>query len=626
MSEEPSKKHYEHVFEAATATPEELDVLRAKMAVLFNSGCKRILMVQIPQISEENFLWDNAKALRYPNFPPYGPSVIVRAIESAGYTADIIDLGFEVISRACSTKCAEEFRYDCWKGIIEKKVGDFRPDLIGLSCMFNMGHGALKDIATHLKRNFPATPIVAGGVHISLTYAQVLEDIPAIDFASLYEGDRSFVSFLNVASGKSGVESLSQIAACIEGNIIRMTHRMPPTELHCEPDYKGIPIGEYSKYGRIGAYTFLRPQDSISGTVLSARGCRARCGFCSVRSVNGNGVRIRDFKEVVDEVENLKKTYGIDHIMWLDDDLFFDGERAIALFEELALRNLGVTWDASNGIIASALNPRLVQACVDSGCAGFNIGIESGNPEILHMMKKPGTVASFRKAAKLLDEAPQIFTKGFIVIGFPNENLRMLMDTVNLAVEMQLDWYPIQILTPMPGTPVFQMMQDQGLLGDIPTTVLGKARTFSVGATSNMGQKERMQKEHARAFQSVFTGDMEQVPKREDMEDIWFTIDYRINYEPILRLKSPEKLNKKRLMLREIVERMTAENALAHLFLAIAEFRSGSVVEADRLIKLARGYRDNSAFWRLRFDAFNLDSLLDAYIKEIQQSDAALRT
>jgi hypothetical protein len=310
---------------------------------------------------------------------------------------------------------------------------------------------------------------------------------------------------------------------------------------------------------------------------------------------------VRDYVEVVDEVERLHKVYGIKHIMWLDDDLFYNARRAVEMFEELASRKLRITWDASNGIIAAALTERLLKACEDSGCIGFNLGIESGNPQMLLEMKKPGTVETFRRAAKLLEKAPSIFVKGFLVIGFPNETLQMMQDTINLCLELGLDWYPIQILTPMPGTPVFQLMQDQGILGDIPTTVLGKARSFTVGATGSLGMRERAEKEQARDFKNIFSGDLSRIPDRSEMEDIYFAMDHEINYKSILTTTDKARLIKKQLMLEEICNKMTRENALGTL---------GHNKRADELNRLAKQYRDESAFWQKRFDVLGLDGLL----------------
>lgn len=602
-------KQYDHIFESYDGSPQDLIDLQNKIDLVFRGQrCQRILMVHCPHSNEETFSWESARLRRYPSYPPYGPGLLVRILEENGYIADIIDLDYEILAHAIDSDTG--FDFNVWQRKLREKIDDFEPDLVGVSCMYNRSHQTLKSVVNYLSGNYPHIARVVGGVHVSLATEQLMEDIQDIDFAMLYEADQSFPYFLDIVNGRRSIEDIAQIATVHNGRLIKLSKRLVPEQLTYSPDYKDLPITDYARVGKIGAYTFLRPVTTPAASVLSARGCRARCGFCSVRSVNGKGVRTRDYQIVVDEIERLHVDYGIKHITWLDDDLFYDGERAVALFEELAARNLAVTWCASNGIIAAALTPRLLQACVDSKCVGFNIGIESGNPEILLQMKKPGTVATFRRAANLLKNAPNIFTKGFLVIGSPNETLAMLMDTVNLAIELQFDWYPIQILTPMPGTPVFQMMQDMGLLGDIPATTLGKARTFQVGATGSLGKREKAEKEKARDFNNLFSGDRSRVPDRTEMEDLWFTIDYKINYEIMLEYTDINKINKKRLMLREICERMTTENALGTLFLAIAEDKLGNHIEAARLFELTKAYLNNSAFWQKRFETLNINNLL----------------
>jgi pyruvate-formate lyase-activating enzyme len=393
-----------------------------------------------------------------------------------------------------------------------------------------------------------------------------------------------------------------------------------PQGLQFSPDYKQLPIENYSRIGRIGAYTFLRPRDAVAATVISRRGCRAQCSFCSVRSVSGAGVRIRDHISVVDEIQRYKEKYGVSHVMWLDDDLFYDNDLSVNLFKELASRNLNITWDASNGIIAAALNTELLDACVASGCIGFNIGIESGNPEILRHMRKPGTVEKFIGAAKLLQNYPQIFTKGFLIVGYPGESLSAIQDSINLAKAMDLDWYPSQILTPMPGTPVHQLMLDQEKVAGAPTEVLdtskrlGKGRTFSVGVTGEIRKREMNEKKQTRAFVDAFdTSDLSRVPEREEISDIWLTMDYRINYEPILLQPDKKKLEKKKIMLQEIGERMTFDNPLGTLFYGVVLERLGQRQEAKIVIQRAEQYLNDSEFWKVRFKGLGIDKVLEEY-------------
>jgi len=607
-------RRYTHVIKVADGCRKATaEIIQAKFARVFKAAVQRVLFVFVPQIGRDALIFESARKAVYPCFPPYGPALLVSVLEDNGYTADLVDLHFALLDHATSVSGENEFDFDVWRSLLANKVREFQPDVIGLSCMFNMGHGEFKNVAVFLKDEFPETPLIAGGVHPSLTAECILKDVPQVDFIVLHEAENSLLTFLEVANGRKEAGELTSIALESDGEILTIDSRNTPQTLAYSPDYKDLPISRYSRVGRIGAYTFLRPKNAIAATVLSGRGCRAACSFCSVPSVNGRGVRTRDHISVVDELERLRDSYGVAHVMWLDDDLFYDNDRAIAMFGEMARRNLGITWDASNGIIAAALTDELLQACVDSGCIGFNIGIESGNSEILRHMRKPGTIDKFLKAAALLNKYPRIFTKGFLIIGYPDETLGAMLDTINLSLQMECDWYPSQILTPMPGTPVHQYMLDQEQLAGIPSEVLGKGRTFSIGVTGEFRKREMTERLKTKDFQDPFEADLSRIPAREELTEIWLTMDYRINYEPILSLTNVDKLRKKAAMLKEICERMTADNPLGALFYAACLHKLGNVAEAATVVSQTREYLDRSAFWQVRFERLQIDSVLKAY-------------
>ena len=61
---------------------------------------------------------------------------------------------------------------------------------------------------------------------------------------------------------------------------------------------------------------------------------------------------------VVDELLRLQNDYGVEHIVWLDDDLLKDHKRTLEMFNEMVKRNLRLTWDATNGVIAHSLKQK----------------------------------------------------------------------------------------------------------------------------------------------------------------------------------------------------------------------------------------------------------------------------
>ncbi|MEX2614772.1 MAG: radical SAM protein [Alphaproteobacteria bacterium] len=587
------------------------------MAGVFGKPVQRLLMIAVPEIDRNHFSIDVAVQGRYPCFPPYGPGVLVRCVEAAGYTADIIDLQFEVLRKA-SEQAGGAFDFDVWKVPLEAKIEEFRPDVIGLSGMFENCAAEFSAIARHLKCIHPDIPIISGGVYASLMVDKVLNELPEIDFVLFNEAEQTLVHFLDAANGRDAGIGLKGVATLDPASGPVATPAAIPPALDIAPDYKDLPIADYAKYGTIGAYTFLRDAGTPSATAISRRGCRAACTFCSVRTVSGKGVRVRSGQSVVDEIQRLHENYGVRHIMWLDDDLFFDISATIAMFREIADRKLPVTWDASNGVIAAAMTHELLEAAVASGCIGFNIGVESGNAEILRNMNKPGNIRTYLRAANLLTEFPTIFTKGFLLVGYPSETVAALADTVDLAGKMDLDWYPSQIVMPMGGTPVEQMMLQQDQYGETVTKAANgknpnKAGSFSVGVTGSVRQRELAEKKKAAPFFNPFSETPDYIPRRDQMVDVWFTVDYLINYRPIIAETRPHKLRKKKAMLDELVQRMGTEHPLAALFLGICERKLGHPELAERRHEIVSRGLAASEYWRMRFDALGINDSCTEY-------------
>jgi len=354
--------------------------------------------------------------------------------------------------------------------------------------------------------------------------------------------------------------------------------------------------------------------------VQSNRGCRGRCTFCSVRNVNGFKVRGRNINSVVDEIKTLYEKYGITHIMWLDDDLFYPEKRAISLFQEIIKNNLKITWDASNGVIASAITPELLSAASESGCVGLHLGLETGNPEILKDIKKPSTLAQFRRAKELLDQYPHIFIKGFLIIGFPNETLNQLLDTVKFALELEFHWYPLQILAPLPNTDITNSMIKQGLISEdaITASFQGEAAGSQSAKGGSLRQRELSEKMTAKPFENLFeTHDLNYVPTATELRELWFVIDYKINYEKLLKINHPAKIGNIAKMLKQITDDYTFENSLGNLFMAVLEQKFDHKEECLRRLKLAEEFLNRSAYWQKRFEVLQMANIINHIKKSL---------
>ena len=581
-----------------------------KLQRMFPNGCKRVLLVNPMGVPEEDYDINVAVQNRYPIYPPYGLGVLSECLQRRGYEANIMDLNFE--QQADLKSFPQNFKYNIWRKWLRKKIDDLNPDFVGLTCMFSVTHRAMKQVAGYVKELYAQLPVFAGGVHTSGVPELVLKDCAGIDFAGLYEGNTSLPDMLDFINGKQPESSLTQLCTIENEQYIAITERAPveSNDLNAAADYRDLKIEEYSSLGRIGTYYWLFDDATRASTVLSNRGCRAKCTFCSVRHFNGKGVNDRDVNAVVDELENLRDRYGITHIMWLDDDLFYKEKRTVQLFNEITKRNLGITWDASNGIIASALTNEIVHSASESGCIGLSLGVESGSDKILRAVYKPSTVKHYIQAGEILRNYPSIFTRGLFMCGFPGETISQLTDTINLGREMQFDWSVIQPLTLIPATELTDWALSIGKIVE-EQLVDGSQRPF-LGSTGKQILREAAETSSAaRWYNLMEEGDSTHVPTDDEIKDVWFIMDYKINYERLHDVECEMKLGMLRKMFFSMCDRTHTGHALGSLYFALIEQKLKNFDEAKRRLAQAKDLVQQSAYWQIRFDVFGLFRLAE---------------
>ena len=565
----------------------------------------RVLLVNPPDSHAELFQYDTAKRGRYTNYPPYGLMILAHNLREAGVEVEICNLNHEVLRQCHATDTADAFDYEAaWRGVLDTVVAEFAPDLICVTCMFTMTHRSFKRACERVISR--EVPLAIGGVHVSNNVDRILDDIPGVRLAFLREGEIALASFIRVVNGEAGCEELAQLVIVEGGKRYNITRETQPTEDDCNllPSWDLAAPEENARYGTIGSFYYLKPEDTRFATILSNRGCRAQCTFCSVRSFNGAGVRLRDVPSVVDELERLENDYGVSHVMWLDDDLLKNESRAISLFNEMVRRGLKLTWDATNGVIAISCTEEVVAACAESGCIGMNIGMESGNPEILKQVRKPGKVANFLKAAEALRKHEQIYASIQLMVGFPGETMSMVMDTIEVAREMDLDWCRISPLQPLANTPIYDSMVAQGLIDDVGSSEV----RFAAGAFGKQAEIEQGLRLATADFKEAFsTIGLDQVPGPDQITDIWFYMNYHLNFHRLFHEDRPVKIDQQIATLINLSDVVAPENAFALYFLGfLSQKRDGTIPPS--VIERLSTRLETSEYWQSRFSAFRLSA------------------
>ena len=566
----------------------------------------KVLLINPPDADAALFQYDTAQRLRYTNYPTYGLGLLAQHLRSMDVEVRITNLNNEVLKRCVESESEEAFDFDnVWQTRLDRDIGDFKPDFIGVTCMFTMTHSSFKSVCQRAAQ-VGRVPMAIGGVHISNDAERVLNDVPSANVAFLREADVAIKNFVSVVNKEAGVEKLGQVILNdTESDArYRFVNELLPNEVEIStpPSLDLMEVTENSSFGTIGAFYCFKPSGTRFATSLSNRGCRAQCTFCSVRSFNGPGVRQRSIESVVDELEMLQNEYGVGHIMWLDDDLLRDHDRAIAMFNLIVRRGLKLTWDATNGVLAASCTDEVISAAAESGCIAMNLGVESGNPDILRKVKKPGTVDTFAKAAEILRKFPNIHASVLLMIGFPGETMSMIVDTINLAREMDLDWYRISPLQPLPNTPIYDSMVAQGLIQNVGD----KEVRFMGGAYGRQAEIEGGRRlstpDFAAAFQSI---PMDAVPNTDQINEIWFYMNYHLNFHRLFTEERAVKIEQQFDHLQTLSDVIAPENGFALYFRGYLHHKVHGEPNQEMIERL-RQRLDTSDYWQDRFAAFGL--------------------
>jgi radical SAM superfamily enzyme YgiQ (UPF0313 family) len=574
------------------------DVLRRRFP---HGRIERVLLINPPDGDADLFTLATAKRGRYHNYPPYGLTVLAAHLRRAGVDVRILNLNHELLVAAFGCENEAAFDFDgTWQRLLDRAVAEFVPDLIGVTCMFTMTHTALRKICAYAAAT--GCPVAIGGVHVTNDVERVLDDIPSASFAFLREADTSLPLFCRVVAGDEPVDALRQVILCDEGRRLRYLEECRPSveEFDAIPAFDLTEIERLSQFGVIGIFHAFVDASTPTATCLSNRGCRAQCTFCSVPNFNGRLVRQRPVDSVLDELEVLRDT-GVKHIVWLDDDLLKDDDRALSLFRGMTQRKLGLTWDATNGLIAASCNQELVAAMVESGCTAVNLGMESGNPTMLTRIRKPGTVSTFLRAAEVFRGFPSIHVRVLLMIGFPGETLGMIEDTLNVALAMNCDWYAITPLQPLPNTPIYDAMVAQGLIAPV-----GDRLTYYSGGYGKLDKLDEAGGAVVKGFRHAFDGiPHDAVPTPDQIHDIWFYMNYHLNFHRLFHEDRPAKID---LMLRQLAtlsDKLSPDNALALYFIGYLQWKRDGAVQPSIVARLGRQL-ESSAYWRTRFATFGM--------------------
>lgn len=336
---------------------------------------------------------------------------------------------------------------------MENHIRQFAPEVLGLSATSQNWKSATM-VAAIAKRLNPDILVVVGGPHSSMARAQTL-DCPDIDINVVGEGEETLLDILRCLEEGRDLATVTGINyRTADGKVVTN----PPRDFVGEVDDLPFPaeaapfvLKDFGKF----------PKEAFR-SMFSIRACPYNCQFCGSRTIWGRKSRYRTAENIVAEMKYLRGM-GIHHIHF-EDDLFGIKTQYIKDLCALIKAELpDVTWSCE--LTVTTITDDNLAAMKAAGCTAVSYGVESGNDEMLKIIRKTQTVEGIKRSAALLRQH-KIRSSAFVMIGFPEETEETLADTVRLISELDVDNIIFSIFTPYPATEMFDICQKKGLIPD----------------------------------------------------------------------------------------------------------------------------------------------------------------
>lgn len=336
--------------------------------------------------------------------------------------------------------------YKNWKEVLDAKIKNY--SIFGITSTTYEFKSAI-EVAKFIKKKNPDSKIIMGGAHPTLMAKEIIEGYKEIDYCIRGEGENNLPGLIHlIESGNE--ESIERI----KGVCYKREEEISCNPLEPITELDNIPFPNYDKF-ELNRYSSF-PEHLY---ILTSRGCPFNCIYCSIGLIMGRRFRARSPKSVVDEIEHMSAKYGASLFEFRDDNFTFDIKRAKQICERIISKNLSIKWCAD--IRVDRIDEELVGLMKESGCIRLDIGIESANNEILRNLRRGMTREQIERGISLIKKH-KIPIKGYFIIGSPGETYEDAISSLEFAIRKDLDEASFYMLTPYPGTELWNWVEKNG--------------------------------------------------------------------------------------------------------------------------------------------------------------------
>jgi len=381
------------------------------------------------------------------NYPPIGLGYLASTLEAKGIRVGILDFGGLGYT---PEQLFEHARED---------LARTKPDLVGITCLTTQAHLAL-EVARIAKEVCGGCRTVLGGPHPSAAPVEVARD-PNVDFVVVGEGERTLLDLVKNLSKPDRLRTVEglvyrdgeEVVATLPRRLIENLDEIPFPAYHLFADRKlNLTV---DAHGIDARERYME--------VFSSRGCPYQCIYC--HKMFGKKFRARSPENVLEEIKLLYHRYRIREIHFEDDCFNLDIRRAKRILDLLIESGMDLSIRFPNGLRADFVDEELISKMKKAGVYQTSIGVETASPRVMGLIKKRLDLRRVEETVRLALKHG-LTMRGFFMIGFPGETKEEIMQTLEYAKNLDVHFASLSIVTPYPGTELYDMAAKGGYIKD----------------------------------------------------------------------------------------------------------------------------------------------------------------
>ncbi|AGB02439.1 B12-binding domain-containing radical SAM protein [Methanoregula formicica] len=305
------------------------------------------------------------------------------------------------------------------------------------------------NIAKISKEIDPSIITMTYGPHITALGEKILLDYKELDYAIINEHELTIKEII-LRGNKN------EIKGCISRNgeaIINNGYREELENL----DILNFPAHDLLN---LRVYSLPYAKRAPLTATMTSRGCPGKCIFCCSWLISKK-FRARSPDHIINELKYLSEELKVKEIKFWDDTFTYNQKRIFDICKLIRKEKIDISWVCNTRV--DSISEPLLKTMKDSGCHTICLGVESGDNEILQYIGKEITVDQIKKGFEIAKKSG-LHTAGFFMLGHPHETTQSIKKTIALANILQPDYASFNIVTPYPGTPLYQLAVKNGWL------------------------------------------------------------------------------------------------------------------------------------------------------------------